>query len=142
MRETFLWTLSLSHALLQAERTALDVRWVTLRYWHGPAFRWFSKVCQRAHHSGNEIAIGLLTSVRLLQMAEISRVLRPGGVYVASTFMTIDSPLGQILGDENIRAISRVTQSFPTWPHALRSASMMTLPLSFTLPSEYIQCLA
>lgn len=47
-----------------------------------------------------------------LQMAEISRVLRPGGVYVASTFMTIDSPLGQIFGDENIRPISQVMLGF------------------------------
>ncbi|KAK9844600.1 hypothetical protein WJX74_004440 [Apatococcus lobatus] len=43
-------------------------------------------------------------------MAEISRVLRPGGVYVASTFMTIDSPLGQIFGDENIRPISQLAR--------------------------------
>ncbi|KAK9861511.1 hypothetical protein WJX84_008820 [Apatococcus fuscideae] len=45
-------------------------------------------------------------------MAEISRVLRPGGVYVASTFMTIDSPLGQLLGDDNIRPLNQLAAPF------------------------------
>ena len=32
-------------------------------------------------------------------MAEISRVLKPGGVFVASTFLDPTAPLGEIIGD-------------------------------------------
>lgn len=35
-------------------------------------------------------------------MAEISRVLKPGGVFVASTFLKAAAPLGQIFGDDNV----------------------------------------
>lgn len=41
-------------------------------------------------------------------MAEISRVLRPGGVLVASTFLTPFAPLGELVGDATIRPISQV----------------------------------
>ena len=33
-------------------------------------------------------------------LAEVSRVLRPGGVFVASTFLTMTAPLGQALGND------------------------------------------
>lgn len=35
-------------------------------------------------------------------LAEIARVLRPGGVFVASTFLVAGAPLGQILGDDSL----------------------------------------
>ena len=42
-------------------------------------------------------------------LAEISRVLRPGGVFVASTFMVSSAPLGQILGnDDFVRPLKQV----------------------------------
>lgn len=42
-------------------------------------------------------------------LAEISRVLRPGGVFVASTFLNATAPLGQILGnDEILRPLNQV----------------------------------
>lgn len=41
-------------------------------------------------------------------MAEISRVLKPGGIFVASTFLTPFAPLGEIVGDSTIRPISQV----------------------------------
>lgn len=48
-------------------------------------------------------------------MAEISRVLKPGGIFVASTFLTPFAPLGEIIGDSTIRPISQVR------PHCLLS---------------------
>jgi ubiquinone/menaquinone biosynthesis C-methylase UbiE len=41
-------------------------------------------------------------------LAEISRVLRPGGVFVASTFLNAVAPLGQLLGDELVAPLSQV----------------------------------
>jgi hypothetical protein len=41
-------------------------------------------------------------------MAEISRVLKPGGIFVASTFLTPFAPLGELVGDSTIRPISQV----------------------------------
>ena len=41
-------------------------------------------------------------------MAEISRVLRPGGVFVASTFLAAAAPLGEILGDDLVRPLNQV----------------------------------
>ena len=41
-------------------------------------------------------------------LAEISRVLRPGGVFVASTFLTPFAPLGELVGDKAVRPISQV----------------------------------
>lgn len=42
-------------------------------------------------------------------MAEISRVLRPGGVFVASTFLNFSAPLGQLVGnDELVAPLSQV----------------------------------
>ena len=41
-------------------------------------------------------------------LAEISRVLAPGGVFVASTFLTASAPLGQVLGDDLVRPLSQV----------------------------------
>eukprot|EP00878_Enallax_costatus_P015619 GHUV01016361.1.p1 GENE.GHUV01016361.1~~GHUV01016361.1.p1 ORF type:complete len:367 (+),score=104.38 GHUV01016361.1:734-1834(+) len=42
-------------------------------------------------------------------MAEISRVLRPGGVFVASTFLTPLAPLGELFGDQTVRPLSQVS---------------------------------
>jgi SAM-dependent methyltransferase len=41
-------------------------------------------------------------------MAEISRVLRPGGVFVASTFLNPFAPLGELVGDSIVRPLSQV----------------------------------
>lgn len=44
------------------------------------------------------------------QIAEISRVLRPGGVFVASTFLKASAPLGQLLqNDDIVRPLNAVT---------------------------------
>lgn len=40
-------------------------------------------------------------------LAEISRVLRPGGVFVASTFLTPVAPLGEVLGDAAVEPLSQ-----------------------------------
>jgi len=40
-------------------------------------------------------------------MAEISRVLKPGGVFVASTFLNFYAPLGQIVGDDVLRPLKQ-----------------------------------
>ena len=43
-----------------------------------------------------------------MQVAEISRVLRPGGVFVASTILNPSSGIGSIVGDDTIRPIKQV----------------------------------
>ncbi|GMH45821.1 hypothetical protein BSKO_13784 [Bryopsis sp. KO-2023] len=43
-------------------------------------------------------------------MAEISRILKPGGVFVASTFMTYTAPLGEIFGEDTVRPLTRIVQ--------------------------------
>ena len=43
-----------------------------------------------------------------LQMVEISRVLKPGGVFVASTFLKTFSPLGEVFGDDTVRPLNQV----------------------------------
>lgn len=48
-------------------------------------------------------------------MAEISRVLKPGGVFVASTFLTPFAPLGELVGDSTIRPISQVCIGLIEW---------------------------
>jgi len=46
-------------------------------------------------------------------LAEISRVLKPGGVFVASTFMVASAPLGQAIGnDEIFRPFNQVDPTF------------------------------
>ncbi len=45
-------------------------------------------------------------------MAEISRVLKPGGVFVASTFLVAAAALGQVLqNDELVRPLNQVCSS-------------------------------
>ena len=41
-------------------------------------------------------------------MAEISRVLKPGGVFVASTILTATAPLGQLLGEDRAGFLSQL----------------------------------
>lgn len=52
-------------------------------------------------------------------VAEISRVLRPGGVFVASTFLTPAAPLGEVLGDATVAPLSQALaaqqQRFRWW---------------------------
>jgi ubiquinone/menaquinone biosynthesis C-methylase UbiE len=45
-------------------------------------------------------------------LAEISRVLKPGGVFVASTFLVASAPLGQLLGNDDI--VRPLAQADPT----------------------------
>jgi ubiquinone/menaquinone biosynthesis C-methylase UbiE len=40
-------------------------------------------------------------------MAEISRVLKPGGVFVASTFLDPSAPLGELIGDDTVLPLAR-----------------------------------
>lgn len=60
-----------------------------------------------------------------MQLAEISRVLRPGGVFVASTFLKAAAPLGAILGDDAVRPLNQV----PASPVACRHTLIGTLGL-------------
>lgn len=47
-----------------------------------------------------------------MQAAEISRVLKPGGVFVGSTFLKVSAPLGQILNnDDLVRPLNAVRHS-------------------------------
>lgn len=48
-------------------------------------------------------------------MAEISRVLAPGGVFVASTFLKPFAPLGQVVGDNLVRPLNQATSSQTTY---------------------------
>ena len=57
-------------------------------------------------HSGPSFSAQVCT---LLQMVEISRVLKPGGIFVASTFLKTFSALGEVFGDETIRPLNQVT---------------------------------
>lgn len=41
-------------------------------------------------------------------VAEISRVLKPGGVFVASTFLVPTAPLGEVIGDDLVQPLSKV----------------------------------
>ncbi len=45
---------------------------------------------------------GRPSTARPLQVAEISRVLKPGGVFVASTFLKASAPLGQLFNNDDI----------------------------------------
>ncbi|DBA74996.1 TPA: hypothetical protein ACH3X1_010339 [Trebouxia sp. C0004] len=44
-------------------------------------------------------------------MVEISRVLQPGGVFVASTFLKTFSPLGELFGDDAVRPLNQLSSS-------------------------------
>lgn len=55
----------------------------------------------------NEVPHVLKTELVERQVAEISRVLKPGGLFVASTFLQSLAPLGQILGDDVVRPLSQ-----------------------------------
>ena len=53
-------------------------------------------------------------------LAEISRVLRPGGIFVASTFLDPTAPLGELLGDAAVLPLARAlgasqTSSYRWW---------------------------
>jgi SAM-dependent methyltransferase len=37
-----------------------------------------------------------------MQVAEISRVLKPGGVFIGSTFLKASAPLGQLLNNDDL----------------------------------------
>mmetsp|Transcript_5371 Transcript_5371/g.14464 ORF Transcript_5371/g.14464 Transcript_5371/m.14464 type:complete len:351 (-) Transcript_5371:679-1731(-) len=41
-------------------------------------------------------------------LAEISRVLAPGGIFVGTTFMVPSAPLGQVLGDDLVRPLNQL----------------------------------
>ncbi|KAK9814213.1 hypothetical protein WJX72_002366 [[Myrmecia] bisecta] len=52
-------------------------------------------------------------------VAEISRVLKPGGVFVASTFLNFTAPLGALVGDNVVRPLNRLepstTRAYKWW---------------------------
>ncbi len=45
---------------------------------------------------------------RRAQMAEVARVLRPGGVFVGTTVMKVGAGLGEVLGDDVVRPLANV----------------------------------
>ncbi|GAB4820215.1 hypothetical protein N2152v2_007261 [Parachlorella kessleri] len=47
--------------------------------------------------------------------AEISRVLAPGGVFVASTFLTATAPLGEVVGDAVVRPLAQFAPRSSTY---------------------------
>ena len=49
-----------------------------------------------------------------MQVAEISRVLKPGGVFVASTILTPSAGIGSIVGDDRIKGLKQVGESMPS----------------------------
>lgn len=54
-------------------------------------------------------------------LAEVARVLRPGGVFVASTFLTAAAPLGELLGDSLVRPLSQLERppsAYKWWEEA------------------------
>lgn len=61
--------------------------------------------------TGFMCVLGNTSCLLRLQVAEISRVLRPGGVFVASTFLKASAPLGQLLqNDDIVRPLNAVSQ--------------------------------
>lgn len=44
----------------------------------------------------------------LAALAEISRVLKPGGIFVGTTFLQPLAPLGEIIGDDTVRTMTRM----------------------------------
>ena len=46
-------------------------------------------------------------------LAEISRVLKPGGMFVASTFLTPLASLGELVGDDAVRPLVQVGPAPP-----------------------------
>jgi hypothetical protein len=60
-----------------------------------------------------EGGLTLSQASRTLQVAEISRVLQPGGVFVASTFLKASAPLGQLLNNDDIVRPLNAVRSFP-----------------------------
>lgn len=54
-----------------------------------------------------------------IQMVEISRVLQPGGIFVASTFLKTFSPLGEFLGDDTVRPLNQVNMFLCYCAHEL-----------------------
>lgn len=69
------------------------------------------------------------------QMAEISRVLRPGGVFVGTTFMGALAPLGEVLGEDAVRPIARVSINHTTLCHAYH-----TIPYMPYHGVQYVAC--
>ena len=60
----------------------------------------------------------------LLQVAEISRVLKPGAVFVASTFLKASAPLGQLFNNDDIfRPLNAVCLCNQQYLHCERSVS-------------------
>ena len=59
-----------------------------------------------------------------LQVAEISRVLKPGAVFVASTFLKASAPLGQLFNNDDIfRPLNAVCLSNQIHLHCERFVS-------------------
>ncbi len=73
-------------------------------------------------------------------MVEISRVLRPGGVFVASTFLKTFSPLGELFGDDTVRPLNQVQpciQSIAFMPLSLSLSLSVSVCLSLTSYSSF-----
>ena len=66
---------------------------------HPCAPAWSDTVCM-PHSAAHDDAHVFAHSQAAL--AEISRVLKPGGIFVGTTFMSPTAPLGQLLGNDEI----------------------------------------
>ena len=54
-------------------------------------------------------------AICIVQVAEISRVLKPGGMFVASTFLKASAPLGQLFNNDDLfRPLNNVYAPFPS----------------------------
>ena len=74
-------------------------------------------------------------------MVEISRVLRPGGVFVASTFLKTFSPLGELFGDDTVRPLNQVQpciQSIAFMPLSLSLSLCVCLSVSYILQQFFL----
>lgn len=85
-------------------------------------------------------------------LAEISRVLRPGGLFVASTFLNMTAPLGQLVGNDDLVApLSQVScRCFGARDAAPAQRCHAALPFSWrpacspprSLPTRRFDCTA
>jgi hypothetical protein len=67
-------------------------------------------------------------------------VLKPGGIFVASTFLTPFAPLGEIVGDSTIRPISQVRLQQLLWASSVSSVQHVNLFGQRSSPSAGALC--
>ena len=83
-----------------------------LHCWHNPLAAVSHMQTDNVAQANCTVALDVLL---MLQMAEISRVLEPGGVFVATTFLKTFSPLGQIFGDSAVQPLNDLDRDGGTY---------------------------